>query len=140
MTTRTAAAGSRGWGIGPDAAAASGALLVALAVAIGAFGTHMLGDRLPQARLDTLDTAIRYHFIGALGLILVSVLARARGPARAGTLQVAAGLLLAGTTVFCCTLYGLVAGGPGWLGAITPVGGLAIIAAWLTVALTYLRR
>jgi uncharacterized membrane protein YgdD (TMEM256/DUF423 family) len=130
----------RGWGIGPHAAAAWGALLVALAVAIGAFGTHTLGDRLPPARLDTLDTAIRYHFIGALGLLLVSALAQARGAEAVGAMRFAAGLLLAGTTIFSGTLYGLVAGGPGWLGAITPLGGLALVSAWLTVAYSYLRR
>lgn len=126
--------------MGPYAAAAWGAVLVALAVAVGAFGTHTLGDRLPPARLDTLDTAIRYHFIGALGLLLVSALTQTRGAAGVRPLRLAAGLLLAGTLVFCGTLYGIVAGGPGWLGAITPLGGLAIIAAWLAVAYSYSRR
>ena len=129
-----------GWGLGPHAAAASGAVVLALAVAIGAFGTHTLSGRLTALRLDTLDTAVRYQFIGGLGLLLVAALTLARGAAGAGAMRLAAALLLVGTVIFCGTLYGLVAGGPSWLGAITPFGGVALIAAWLTVALAYIRR
>ncbi|HET8984242.1 MAG TPA: DUF423 domain-containing protein, partial [Trueperaceae bacterium] len=87
MTARTNDARRSGWGMGPHAAAACGAVLVALAVAVGAFGTHTLGDRLPPARLDTLDTAIRYHFIGALGLLLMSALTQSREAAGARPLR-----------------------------------------------------
>lgn len=130
----------RSWGIGPHAAAVCGALLLALAVAIGAFGTHSLSGRLPPARLDTLDTAVRYQLSGGLGLLLIAALTPARGAAGAGPMRIAAGLLLLGTAIFCGTLYGLVAGGPGWLGAVTPLGGVALIAAWLAVAFAYLKR
>ena len=130
----------RGWGLGPHAAAASGAVVVALAVAVGAFGTHTLGDVLSPARLDTLETAVRYQFIGGLGLLLVAALTLARGAAGTGLMRVAAALLLLGTAIFCGTLYGLVAGGPGWLGALTPLGGFALICGWLTVAAAFVRR
>lgn len=129
-----------GWGLSSHAAATAGALLLALAVAIGAFGTHTLSDRLTAARLDTLDTAVRYQFIGGLGLMLVAALTLARGVTVSGPLRTGAALLLAGTAIFCGTLYGLVAGGPGWLGAVTPVGGALLIGAWLTVAYSSIKR
>lgn len=115
-------------------------MLLALAVAVGAFGTHTLSGMLTPQRLGTLDTAVRYQFIGGLGLLLVAALAPASGAAGAWLLRPAAALLLVGTVIFCGSLYGLVAGGPGWLGAIAPVGGAALIAAWSTVAFAYLRR
>lgn len=130
----------RDWGISAHTAAACGALLLAAGVGIGAFGTHTLSQTLTSARLDTLDTAVRYQFIGGLGLLLVAALTLARGAAGARPMRVGAALLLSGTLVFCGTLYGLVAGGPGWLGAVTPLGGVALVAGWLSVAFAYIRR
>lgn len=112
---------------------------MALAVGVGAFGTHTLSDVLTPARLATLDTAVRYQFIGGLGLLLLAGLARDRRAPVAKFLGVATTLLLTGTAIFCLTLYGLVAGGPGWLGAITPLGGAAQIGAWLTAAYAFFR-
>lgn len=121
-------------------AAAAGALLLAAAIAIGALGEHTLSGRLPAERLDTLATAARYQVYGALGLVLCAALGQNATPRRAALLRVAVPLLLVGMALFCGALYGLVAGGPGWLGAVAPLGGAGQIAAWLVVAAAYLRR
>ncbi len=108
-----------------------GALLAAAAVAAGAFGAHALAGRLPADRLDIYHTAARYQMYHALA-VLAAAWAADRFPGAAAT---AAGwLFLAGIIVFCGSLYLLAAGGPRWLGAITPVGGLAFILGWLALA------
>jgi uncharacterized membrane protein YgdD (TMEM256/DUF423 family) len=108
-----------------------GAILAAAAVAAGAFGAHALAARLTPERLATWETAARYHMYHALGLLLVGTLAeRLHAP-----LAHAAGwLFVAGIAVFGGTVYALALGGPRWLGAITPLGGLAFIAGWLLLA------
>jgi len=108
-----------------------GALLAGLAVAAGAFGAHALQARIPAERLDTWEIAVRYQFYHALALLALAW-AMDRWPA-AG-LQLGAWLLLAGILVFAGTLYIIALGGPRWLGAVTPVGGLCLIAGWLVVA------
>ena len=107
-----------------------GALNGALAVALGAFGAHGLRSRVDAAMLDIWSTASQYHFYHALALLLVGVLAR-----QAGTGVITAGwILFAGMLVFSGSLYVLVLSGQKWLGAITPVGGTALIIGWLWLA------
>jgi uncharacterized membrane protein YgdD (TMEM256/DUF423 family) len=113
-----------------------GAVLAALAVAAGAFGAHALAARLTPERLNTWETAARYHMYHALALLLVGALA-ARWPA---PLLAAAGwLFVAGIVLFGGTVYALALGAPRWLGAITPVGGLAFIIGWIVVAVAIAR-
>jgi uncharacterized membrane protein YgdD (TMEM256/DUF423 family) len=114
----------------------AGALLAAAAVAAGAFGAHALAARLTPERLATWETAARYHFYHALALILVGIAAE-RWPSSA--LSAAGWLFVAGTAVFGGTVYALALGGPRWLGAITPLGGLALIAGWITFAVAVAR-
>ena len=133
------------WGIGPETAAVCGSLLLAAAIGIGALGAHTLKGRLPDVRLETLETAVRYQAYGALGLLLIAALSLASGPSagtakRRGLLGTGALLLLVGVLVFSLTLFGLVAGGPGFLGAVTPLGGALMITAWLVVAVAFGRR
>jgi uncharacterized membrane protein YgdD (TMEM256/DUF423 family) len=109
-----------------------GALLAALAVGAGAFGAHALAARLEPARLVTWETAARYHMYGAIAVVLVA-LAAARWPS--GLMHAAGWLLVGGTLVFGGTVYALALGAPRWLGAVTPLGGLALIAGWLLAAL-----
>jgi uncharacterized membrane protein YgdD (TMEM256/DUF423 family) len=106
--------------------------MAALAVAAGAFGAHALAARLTPERLATWETAARYQMYHALGLVLLGTVGlRVQG----GSLWSAAGwLFVAGILVFCGTVYALALGGPRWLGAITPLGGLAFIAAWIAFA------
>lgn len=123
---------------------AAGALLLAAAVALGAFGAHALKDRLAPAQLANWRTAVDYHFAHAFGLLMVGLLAsRFQG----GWSRRAAGLLLAGIILFSGSLYllstkDLLGIGPwsGLLGPITPIGGLCFIAAWLLLFITALRQ
>jgi uncharacterized membrane protein YgdD (TMEM256/DUF423 family) len=113
-----------------------GSVLAAAAVAAGAFGAHALAARLTPERLATWDTAARYHMLHALAILLVAALAhRLHAPMAAA----AGWLFVAGIVVFGGTVYALALGGPRWLGAVTPLGGLAFIAGWLLLAWGALR-
>jgi uncharacterized membrane protein YgdD (TMEM256/DUF423 family) len=105
---------------------AIGAAMLALAVATGAFGAHGLRGRLDAYSLDIWEKAVFYHFIHALGLLVVPRLTIA--PARV------CWLLLTGILFFSGSLYTLAISGERILGAVTPLGGIAFIAAWLLLA------
>jgi uncharacterized membrane protein YgdD (TMEM256/DUF423 family) len=106
-------------------------VLLALATACGAFGAHALKGQLAPERLQVWDTAVRYHFFHALGLLGVALTLRSLD---SGALRVAAALIVAGIVLFSGSLYALALGAPRALGALTPLGGLAWIAAWLLFA------
>jgi uncharacterized membrane protein YgdD (TMEM256/DUF423 family) len=113
-----------------------GALSGALAVAAGAFGAHALRARLEPRMLETFETAARYQMYHALALIAVAWVA-SRWP---GSLVNASGwLFVAGTVLFSGSLYALVFTGVRGLGAITPLGGVCFIAAWICLALAAAR-
>ena len=107
---------------------------LALAVMIGAFGAHALRDRLDAYSMGVYEKAVFYHFVHALGLLVVSLMPRAGvlSEAKAGWVCI---LLLAGVVLFSGSLYALAITGMRALGAVTPLGGLSFIAAWLL--LTY---
>jgi uncharacterized membrane protein YgdD (TMEM256/DUF423 family) len=108
-----------------------GAVLGFLGVAAGAFGAHALRARLTPEDLATFETAARYQMYHALALLAVAW-AASRWPGAAAS---AAGwLFLSGTLVFSGSLYLLVFTGARWLGAVTPLGGLALLAGWLALA------
>lgn len=116
---------------------ALGALLCAGAVAAGAFGAHALKARLAPDLLAVYRTAVEYHFYHALGLVLVGCVATRLADA---TLAAASGwLMLAGIVLFSGSLYLLAVTGTRWLGAVTPLGGLAFIVAWVLLAVAALR-
>ena len=106
---------------------AVGSILAGMAVALGAFGAHALKARLSPELLGTFETGVRYQMYHALGLLGLAW-AISRWPER--RLAPAGWLLLAGTVVFSGSLYLLVLTGARWFGAITPIGGLALIAGW----------
>lgn len=109
-------------------------LLGGLAVALGAFGAHALAARVPADLLSTFETGVRYHMYHALALFAV-VLAMTRWPG--SSLPTIAGwLFVAGIVVFSGSLYVLVFSGQRWLGAITPIGGVAFILGWILLAVT----
>ncbi len=114
-----------------------GALLGGSGVAIGAFGAHWLRGRVSPEALANFETGTRYQLIHALAL-----LGTAWAAAQWATtpLRVAGWLLAVGTLVFSGSLYALVLSGHRWLGAVTPVGGLAMIAGWLLLAIGVWRR
>ena len=107
-------------------------LLLALATACGAFGAHALKGQLAPERLQLWETAVRYQFFQALGLLGVGLALRSSD---AGVLRAAAALLIAGVLLFSGSLYALALSGVRWLGAITPLGGVAFLAGWLCLAL-----
>ncbi len=107
------------------------ALLLALATALGAVGAHALRPRLSADHYQVLQTAVQYQFFHALGLLGLGLLLD-RWPGRA--LHAAAWLLLAGIVLFSGSLYLILAGAPRLLGVATPLGGLALIAAWCLAA------
>jgi len=109
-----------------------GAVLGGLAVALGAFGAHALKSQLSEAMLGVYETGIKYHAWHATVLLflgLVSVLSQD------ANWRLAATLIAAGTLLFSGSLYALALGGPRWLGPVTPLGGLLLIAGWITIAI-----
>jgi uncharacterized membrane protein YgdD (TMEM256/DUF423 family) len=115
---------------------ALGTLSALVAVAAGAFGAHALRERLVPDMLSVFEVGARYHMYHALGL-LAAAWAVGRWP---GGPAVAAGwLFVAGTLAFSGSLYLLALTGQRWLGAITPVGGLAFMLGWAALAWAALR-
>ena len=104
--------------------------VMALAVAAGAFGAHGLRDRLSPADLDIFETAVRYQMVHGLALLAV-----AWGVTRfPGAWIAAAGwLFVVGIVVFSGSLYLLVLTDTRWLGAVTPIGGVAMILGWIAL-------
>lgn len=103
--------------------AALAAFSAALAIAAGAFGAH--GASTAQAA-EWLRTGGTYQLIHAVAVLLVMQVAKAP-----------AWLLLAGAAIFAGTLYAMALGAPRWLGAVTPIGGSAMIAGWMWAAWLY---
>ncbi len=113
--------------------AATGAIALGLAVMLGAFGAHALAS-IGAQRLGWWTTATHYHFIAALALMLTGAYDRARiewlSPAS---------LLLLGSLIFSGSLYALALGAPRWFGAVTPLGGLSLVAAFVWLGFSALR-
>ena len=109
------------------------AFLLALAVALGAFGAHGLKSHLDAYLMGVWEKAVFYHFVHALGLLRVSLMPRLGALSRSGAEWVC-WLLLAGILIFSGSLYVLAWSGVRTLGAITPIGGAAFILAWLLLA------
>jgi uncharacterized membrane protein YgdD (TMEM256/DUF423 family) len=116
---------------------AIGGALIALATILGAFGAHALKIQLSQDRLQVYETAVRYHFFHALGLLAIGVLLRSID---SELLRWSAVLVIVGIVLFSGSLYLLTFGAPRILGVVTPLGGLALIAGWILFALAAWRR
>ena len=104
----------------------AGALSAALAIAAGAFGAH--GAASPEAA-EWLSTGGLYQLVHGVAAV-----------ALAGRYPRSAWMLLAGAAIFAVTLYAMALGGPGWLGAATPLGGVLMIGGWLGVAVSAFRH
>ncbi len=116
---------------GPAAVAVAGVT----AVLLGAFGAHALSGHLAAQAMSVWHTAVDYQFWHALALAL-TVSAAPPGGARVVALR-AFGI---GIVLFCGSLYALALGAPHWIGAITPLGGLAFIIGWIALGLALRAR
>jgi uncharacterized membrane protein YgdD (TMEM256/DUF423 family) len=111
-----------------------GSLFAGLGVALGAFGAHVLKDRLAANLLANFETGVRYQMYHALGLLAV---AWAISYWPDSKLPIAAGWsFLVGILLFSFSLYALALSGVRWLGAFTPLGGVAFVAGWLCLMLS----
>jgi uncharacterized membrane protein YgdD (TMEM256/DUF423 family) len=115
---------------------ALGALSALVAVAAGAFGAHALRNRLAPDTLSVFEVGARYQMYHALALLAVAWVV-ARWPS--GVAVTAGWLFVAGTVIFSGSLYLLSLTGQRWLGAVTPLGGLAFILGWAALAWAALR-
>jgi uncharacterized membrane protein YgdD (TMEM256/DUF423 family) len=106
-------------------------LLLALATIFGAFGAHALKAHLSADRLQVYETAVRYHFFHALGLLGIGLAMRFFDGAG---IRWAATLVIVGIVLFSGSLYALTFGAPRPFGIVTPLGGLALIAGWICFA------
>ncbi|MCH7815834.1 MAG: DUF423 domain-containing protein [Proteobacteria bacterium] len=99
-----------------------------LAVALGAFAAHALRERLSSELLNTFQTAVQYHMYHALALFGVGLLLM--NYPNATLPRISGYLFLLGIVLFSGSLYILSVSGIRWLGAITPLGGVSLLAAW----------
>jgi uncharacterized membrane protein YgdD (TMEM256/DUF423 family) len=112
------------------------ALLFAIGVIIGALGSHALTNVLTAHQLASLGTAVEYQLFNALGMLVVGLLMRILPAAR---LRLIAWALLLGILCFSGGIYVMLAGAPRFLGYITPLGGVMLIAAWLALSIALWR-
>ena len=115
----------------------TGALLMALAVLLGAFGAHALKNILAPSMLVTYHTGVEYHFYHALGLLIIGL---AGYHVHNKWINWAAGLLVAGIVLFSGSLYFLTLTDIKGVGMITPIGGLAFVAGWICLAVAFWKR
>ena len=113
-----------------------GALNGLLAVALGAFAAHVLRQKLEPRLFEIWEVGVRYHMYHALALVAVAL---AYAQWQKPLLVTAGWLFVAGIVIFSGSLYVLSLTGLRWLGAITPMGGVALIAGWVLLAVAALR-
>jgi uncharacterized membrane protein YgdD (TMEM256/DUF423 family) len=115
-----------------------GSTAALVGVGLGAFGAHGLREKLPEPMMAVYQTAVQYHLIHALGLILIGCIVQ--GSPQTLLLQAAGWLLLAGILLFSGSLYGLSLTEIHGFGLITPFGGLCLLAGWALLALGIWKR
>ncbi|MFS0788493.1 DUF423 domain-containing protein [Shouchella sp. 1P09AA] len=114
-----------------------GAIVMALSVAIGAFGAHGLEGRISERMLKNYQTGVQYHMIHGVGLLFVGVLSLKM---TANQMVNGAGwAFLVGIVLFSGSLYVMALTGITKLGAITPIGGLAFIIGWVLLGIAAMR-
>ncbi|MCC5939901.1 MAG: DUF423 domain-containing protein [Balneolaceae bacterium] len=111
---------------------------MALAVAFGAFGAHIVQDALTPDRFKVYETAVQYHFYHALGLLILGAVAANYEDSK--WLTRSAFCLIAGIFIFSGSLYILTLTDTAWLGMITPIGGFLFILGWIFFAIGVIRK
>lgn len=109
-----------------------GAIMMALSVAIGAFGAHMLKPNFDAYSLAIFNTGVQYQFYHSLGLLIIAFSLHVK---QNKYIKVAGYIMLGSIFIFSGSLYILAISGIKWLGAITPIGGTGFIIAWILLAL-----
>jgi len=104
-------------------------LLGALGVILGALGAHALQARLGTEQLESWNTAVRYHLLHSVVLLALALFGAASGR----PIQLPGWLFSLGIALFSGSIYLLVLTGQRWLGPVTPVGGLFLVAGWLSL-------
>ncbi|MET0380030.1 MAG: DUF423 domain-containing protein [Spongiibacteraceae bacterium] len=104
-----------------------------IAVALGAFGAHGLRQKLSADMLAVYQTGVQYQFYHTLALLAVALLLMTMPPS--SFLKWSGNLFAIGIVIFSGSLYVLAISGVRWLGAITPLGGVAFLAGWMCLAL-----
>ena len=114
-----------------------GAISAALAIAFGAFGAHGLEGRISEHYLSVFETGVRYHMYAALGLMIIAMLDMKLKDSKLALNG--ARLIAAGMIIFSGSLYVLSLTSISILGAITPIGGVAMIGGWICIAIAAIR-
>ncbi len=115
----------------------AGSLFGMLGVTLGALGAHALKGHLDANQLIVFEIGVRYQMYHAFALLVVAW-ALTKWPAK--SLKASGWLFIVGTVLFSGSLYALSLGGARWLGPITPLGGLALIAGWICMAWSVWKR
>ncbi|MDX1805935.1 DUF423 domain-containing protein [Paenisporosarcina macmurdoensis] len=118
----------------------AGAVNAFIAVAFGAFGAHALKEKLSEKYLAIWETAVQYQMYHAIGLIVIGILMSTNIIGNVAQLSWAGYLMLAGIVIFSGSLYVLSLSGIGILGAITPIGGVAFLSAWVLVIIAAVKH
>lgn len=113
-------------------------IVAMIGVGLGAFGSHILGEKIGEDALKTFQTGIQYHFIHALAMLIVSIAMGVWGESR--RLAWAAWLFFAGIIMFSGSLYLLSTTGLKIFGPITPLGGVSFIAGWILMGVSMGKR
>ncbi|WP_100400451.1 DUF423 domain-containing protein [Bacillus sp. FJAT-44742] len=114
-----------------------GAINAALAVGLGAFGAHGLEGRVTDRLMEVYQTGVQYHVMHALGLLAIGLVAAYAG--ESALLAWAGWVMFAGIVIFSGSLYTMTFTGMSWLGAITPIGGMAFIISWILLVVHVIR-
>lgn len=114
------------------------AVLLALATALGAYGSHALSGRIDALALHAYDTAVHYQFFHGLGLFCVGLWLDRHSVQRSLALGLAA--ISTGLLLFCGGIFLPILGGPAFLGPLVPVGGLLLIGGWLICAASFMTQ
>ncbi len=116
----------------------AGAFSAAATVLLGAFAAHALKHQLPNHAMAIFHTGVDYQFWHALGLMVIGLIIEREICVERSWL--AGRLMLAGSLIFSVSLYLLAVTGLKWLGAITPIGGILMVSAWLVLGTALARR
>ncbi len=115
----------------------AGSIFMALGVLLGAFGAHALKTQLSPEMMMVYKTGVEYQFYNALGLILVGLISYQLD---SKWLRWSGILITAGIIIFSGSLYALALSGIKILGAITPIGGISLVAGWIFLAISVGKR